>query len=75
MVTAFVSEFVLCWGPLTVLTFLTVSSRYNTRLSCGRYIANLMANANCAAKRQSLENCTEFFSKGTRGEPGGFKKF
>ena len=41
-----------------------------------RYITNLMANANCAAKRQSLENCTEFFFQRERvGNPGISKRF
>ena len=53
MVVAIVSGFVLCWGPLTILTFLTVFSRDNTtRLSRGvlqyRFIADVMAYGNCA---------------------------
>ena len=53
MVIAIVSGFVLCWGPLTILTFLTVFLRDDTTgLSCGvlqyRFIAKVMARCNCA---------------------------
>ena len=53
MVIAIVSGFLLCWGPLTVLMFLTVFSWENTtRLSCGilqySFIAIVMAHGNCA---------------------------
>ncbi|XP_020612077.1 endothelin B receptor-like [Orbicella faveolata] len=53
MVIAIVSGFFLCWGPVTVLTFLTVFSWDNTtRLSCGvlqySFIAKVMAHANSA---------------------------
>ena len=53
MVIAIVSGFLLCWGPLTFLMFLTVFSWDNTtRLSCGvlqySLIAKVMARGNCA---------------------------
>ena len=53
MVIAIVLGFLLCWGPLAVLIFLTVLSWDNTtRLSCGIqhyiFIAKFMAHANCA---------------------------
>lgn len=53
MVIAIVLGFLLCWGPLAVLIFLTVFSWDNTtRLSCGVqqyiFIAKVMAHSNCA---------------------------
>ena len=54
MIIAIVSGFLLCWGPFTVLTFLTVFVWDNpTTLSCGvlKYsfvLAKVMAHANCA---------------------------
>ena len=53
MVIAIVSGFLFCWGPVTVLTFLTVFLWNSTpTLSCGvlkySFVAKVMANANCA---------------------------
>ena len=52
-VIAIVLGFLFCWGPVAVLTFLTVFVWDNpTTLSCGalkyNFVAKVMAHANCA---------------------------
>ena len=72
MALAIVVAFVLCWGPITLYSILSVFVFDNTtKSSCGlesfRYIAILIAKANCALNPMICFIFSENYRQGLKG--------